>query len=83
MPKLRMESVEKSETSAVVELRRRFRAALAVHLSDLTALTEVIGGSQLATKGLIEIEDKSRRAMVEARDALLAAIAASQSAPTS
>ena len=72
-----MEPIEKSETAAIVELRRRFRAALAAHLSDITALSEVIGFSQLATKGLIEKEDKSRRAMVEARDALLAAIGAS------
>ena len=72
-----MEPIEKSETAAIVELRRRFRAALAAHLSDITALSEVIGFSHLATKGLIEKEDKSRRAMVEARDALLAAIGAS------
>ena len=72
-----MEPIEKPETAAVAELRRRFRAALAVHLSDITALSEVVGVSQLATKGLIEKEDNSRRAMVEARDALLAAIGAS------
>ena len=71
-----MEPIEKSETPSIVVLRRLFRAALAVHLSDMTALTEVIGISQLATKALIEKEDKSRRAMVEARDALLAAIGA-------
>ena len=49
-----MEPIEESETAAVVELRRLFRAALAAHLSDITALTEVIGVSQLATKGLLE-----------------------------
>ena len=72
-----MEPIEKSETAAILELRRLFRAALAAHLSDITALSEAVGGSQVVTKTLVEIEDKSRRAMVEARDALLAALAAS------
>jgi hypothetical protein len=64
------------DTTATLELRERFKAALAAHQSAITALAEATAGGQPATQELIEAEHKSLVAMVAARDALLAAIAA-------
>ena len=63
------------ETPAIVELRRRFKAALDAHMSAVTALSEATAAIRPATKELVDAEHKALVAMVEARDALLAAIA--------